>query len=88
MFVLAPVQADSRSDVLAKLNNSSSTKGSEDVKSWKIFFDGCLQITAPPKAISESFNMNTVWPGVEGWDALAAWAQTNEHMAGVVYRVC
>jgi hypothetical protein len=83
MFVLAPVQANSRSDVLAKLNNSSSTKGSEDVKSWKIFFDGCLQITAPPKAISESFNMNTVWPGVEGWDALAAWAQTNEHMAGV-----
>ena len=83
-FLVAQTQAGSRSDVLVKLNNSPSTKGSDDVKSWQIFFDGCLQITPPPQELSDSFNMNTVWPGMDGWDAVSDWAQTNEHM-GVAF---
>ena len=80
-FLFAPAHAGTRSDVLAELNNSPSTKGSPDVKSYKIFFDGCLQLTTPPMQVGESFNMNTVWPGMDGWDKVAAWARANEHMA-------
>ncbi len=78
----SPAQAGSRDDVLEKLNNSASTIGSEDVKSWRIFFDACLEITPPPTPLSNEFNMNTVWPGMEGWSDVVSWAEQNEHMAG------
>jgi hypothetical protein len=75
--------AGSREDVIAKLNSSSSTEGTENVKSWRLLFDGCLEITAPPKPLSDDFNMNTVWPGMEGWSEVAAWSAHNEHMERV-----
>ncbi len=78
----APALAGSRGDVLEKLNNSASTLGSEDVKSWTIFFGACVEMTPPPQPLSDEFNMNTVWPGMKNWSSLVTWAQQNEHMAG------
>ncbi len=84
-LVLLPVtiaDGGSRSDVLKKLNDSASTKGSDDSKSWRLFFDACIQMTPPPQPLSKTFNMNTVWPGMEDWAAVSNWAEQNEHMAG------
>ena len=81
-FFVAPANAGSRADVLKKLNDSASTKGSDDAKSWRIFFDACLQMTPPPLPVSDLFNMNTVWPGMDGWSEVSIWAEQNEQMAG------
>lgn len=81
-FFIAPANAGSRADVLKKLNDSPSTKGSPEAKSWRIFFDACLQMTPPPLPVSDLFNMNTVWPGMDGWSEVSIWAEQNEHMAG------
>ena len=81
--LLTPLaDAGSRVDVLKTLNDSASTKGSDDAKSWRVFFDAYLQMTPPPQPVSDSFNMNTVWPGMSGWNEVSAWAEQNEHMAG------
>lgn len=82
IFLTTTANAGGREDVLEKLNNSASTKGSEDAKSWRIFFDACLKMTASPQPLSDTFNLNTVWPGMAGWDEVSSWAQENEHMAG------
>ncbi|MDP7004865.1 MAG: hypothetical protein QF718_01465 [Phycisphaerales bacterium] len=73
-------KADSREKVLEKLNNSSSTEGTEDVKSWRVFFDACIEITEPPQELSDSFNMNTVWPNMSNWSEVSDWAAQNEQM--------
>ena len=84
VFLTAHTGAGSRADVLLELNNSASTNGTEEVKSWKLFFDATLEITEPPLPLSETFNMNTVWVGMEGWEEVSNWAQENEHM-GVAF---
>lgn len=80
LLFTATVVADSRKEVLDNLNNSASVKGSEDAKSWRIFFDACIEISPPPMELGDSFNMNTVWPGMNQWREVASWAAQNEHM--------
>ena len=72
--------AGNREDVLEKLNSGASTEGSEDSKSWQIFFDACLLLSPPPHAVGESFNMGMVWPGMADWSTVSDWASNNEHM--------
>ncbi len=79
-FFTTPVDAGSRDEVIKKLNTLPSTGGDDSAKSWKIFFDACLQMTPPPQPLSDTFNMNTVWPGMEGWSEVSNWARDNEHM--------
>ncbi len=78
-----PAPADSREVVIESLNSSSSMDVSDDAKTWKNFFDGCLKITPPPTPLSDSFNMNTIWPRMVGWNDIATWAAQNEHMEEV-----
>ncbi len=80
MCITTHVDAGSRDDVIEKLNNLPSTDGEENAKSWKIFFNACLELTPPPNPVSDKFNMNTVWTGMEGWAAVSDWAKQNEHM--------
>jgi hypothetical protein len=83
-LLLSPLtMAGSREDVLEILNHSPSTEGSDDAKSWRIFFDGCLEMTAPPSELSDTFNMSTVWPDMANWSVVADWASQNEHMEGI-----
>jgi len=56
---------------------------SDDAKSWRSFFDACLNISSPPSPLSDAFNMNTVWPRMADWSAVAKWASQNEHMEDV-----
>ncbi len=77
------VQADSREEVIELLNASSSMDVSDEAKSWKNFFDGCIKITPPPTPLSETFNMNTIWPQMLDWKGVAEWAAQNEHMEDV-----
>lgn len=72
--------ADSRRDVLNTLNQSASVKASIDAKSWRLFFDACIQITPPPRELDDALNMNTVWPGMPIWQEVSLWAAQNEHM--------
>jgi hypothetical protein len=72
--------AGSTDDVIAKLNQSDLVQGTEEGQAWKVFFGACLEMTEPPQPLSNSWNMNTVWPGMEGWSEVASWASHNEHM--------
>ena len=83
LLFAASAQAGTRGDVIEKLNHSPSTEGSDDTKSWRLFFDACLEITPPPAPVSEAFNMNTVWPEMANWSEVAEWSAQNEHMASV-----
>ena len=82
LLLTTSVLADSRTDVLETLNQSASVKGSEDAKSWRIFFDACIEITPPPMEVGDSFNMITVWPKMARWPEVSTWAAQNEHMEG------
>ncbi|HIN09796.1 MAG TPA: hypothetical protein EYM64_04385 [Phycisphaerales bacterium] len=80
LLLTTTVLADSRKDVLDILNQSASVIGSEDAKSWRIFFDACLEITPPPMTTGDPLSMKTVWPGMFQWQEVAMWAAQNEHM--------
>ncbi len=80
LFLPTMAVAGTREDVLTTLNDGASTAGSEDTKSWKFFFDACLELTPPPSQMGDAFNMGMVWPGMENWSAVSAWAAENEHM--------
>jgi hypothetical protein len=79
----ASAVGSSRDDVIQTLNTSEATTGPDEAKSWKIFFDGCLEISPPPQPVTSTFNMNTIWPGMAGWSDVVKWAEDNEHMRGV-----
>ena len=78
-----PVMADSRTTVMDSLAKISSMDVSDDAKSWRSFFDACLTISSPPSPLSDSFNMNTVWPRMVGWSAVSEWASENEHVEDI-----
>jgi len=80
-LISTPVGAGDRDEVIKKLNTLPSTGGDDNAKSWRIFFDACLQMTPPPQPLSKTFNMNTVWPGMAGWSGVSNWARENEHMS-------
>ena len=74
------VFAGPREDVIKELNQSSSVASSDGASSWKQFFEACIEITPPPMAMSDAFNMNTVWPGMSSWEEVSTWAEQNEHI--------
>ena len=42
-------------------------------KCWKTVFDASMAMTAAPGK-AEDLDVLKVWPGMEGWDAMKAWA--------------
>ncbi len=75
--------ADSRATVIEKLKIQPRMVVSDDAKSWRSFFDACISISPPPSPLSDTFNMNTVWPRMVGWSAVSEWASENEHMEDI-----
>ncbi len=73
-----------RDAVLDQLNATASVQGTKEAKAWEGFFGACLELTPPPAPLGETFNMNTVWPGMPSWNGVDAWAEENEHMEGAV----
>ena len=84
LLVSSPTLADGRADVIAKLNKSDLVSGTEEGQAWRTLFDACLDMTEPPTALGNIFNMKTVWPGMSGWDAVESWASENEHMEAAI----
>ena len=78
-----PAEAGPREKLITDLNTTESMDVSDDGKSWREFFDACLSITPPPTQLSDSFNMNTIWPRMVGWAQVSKWASENEHMEDV-----
>ena len=78
--IISSLHGGAREDVIKELNDSASVKGSEAATSWEQFFVACIDITSPPIPLSESFNMNTVWPGMANWTEVSNWAERNEHI--------
>ncbi|MBC8203500.1 MAG: hypothetical protein H8E91_06685 [Planctomycetes bacterium] len=84
LLLSASLNAEGRDDVIASLNSSDLVKGTEEAQAWRIYFDGCLDLTAPPQPLSNTFNMNTVWPEMNGWQGVSMWASENEHMEAAI----
>ena len=84
LLVSASLKAGGREDVIASLNDSDLVKGTEEAQAWRIYFDACLKLTEPPQPLSNTFNMNTVWPAMNGWQGVARWASENEHMEAAI----
>ena len=84
LFVSSPTLADGRAGVITKLNKSDLVAGTKEGQAWRTLFDACLDMTAPPTALGNGFNMNTLWPGMAGWDAVELWASENEHMEAAI----
>ncbi len=78
---------ESIQDVLQELNSSSLVQGSDRIKSYEILFDAYLDLTEPPFTVGIAFNLTTIHPGMDGWDDVSAWAESNPHMADAIIRV-
>lgn len=81
--VATPGMADV-SDLIDRLNNHNSIKGSESTKGWRTLFDAYLKLTKPPQPVGSSFNLETIWPGMPGWSEVSSWAESNPGMAQAI----
>ncbi len=73
-------------DVLKKLNDHASVRGSEEIKSYKILFDAYLEMTPPPFPIGPDFNIGTIHPKMSDWSRVSGWAESNPKMAQAILR--
>ena len=84
LLVSAPLEGSGRDGVITELNSSDLVKGTEEAQAWRVYFDGCIGLTVPPQPLSNTFNMNTVWPEMDGWQSVSRWALENEHMEAAI----
>lgn len=68
-------------EVLAELNGTDSVRASDDAKSWRVVFDAWLETSPPPMPVGDDFNFITIWPGMDRWDEVSAWAESNPELA-------
>ncbi|MDG1898938.1 MAG: hypothetical protein P8I74_03655, partial [Phycisphaerales bacterium] len=71
-------------ELLDRLNDHNSIKGTESSKGWRTLFDAYLDLSKPPRAISAEFNLETIWPGMSGWSEVEAWAKDNPGMTDAI----
>ena len=69
--------ADDVDDLIRELNATSAAQGTDDIKSWREVFGTILDAPQSPMDIGATFNMSTVWPGMEGWSEVSDWAESN-----------
>ena len=70
----APARADDRAAVTAL--NAPMKSVQDESKSWRMVFEACAAMTAPPVK-AEELDALAVWPGMQGWDQVKAWAAAN-----------
>ena len=80
-----PVAAQS-SDLLRKLNGPAATVA-ESSKSAQRLFTAYLDMTKPPQPVGPEFNQTTIWPGMDGFDAVSKWAAANANMGKALVAV-
>jgi hypothetical protein len=84
---LAPTADASSNDelvqrVIQELNQRASVAASD--VSYPIIFDAYIEMDDPPFPIGEGFNLTTIWPGMDGWDRVSGWAESNDGMAKAI----
>ncbi|MFK7961090.1 MAG: hypothetical protein AB8G96_11250 [Phycisphaerales bacterium] len=85
--VLAGPSSASGQDVagmLDALNQTDSVNTTDDVKSWQLVFDAWLETSPPPIPVGQAFNLFTVHPGMERWDEISGWAESNGDLAAAI----
>lgn len=73
-----------KGNLLESLNAHDTVRGSEDSKAWTGLFDAYLQLSKPPVPVGKQFNLKTIWPGMDDWDKVSAWAAANPGMAKAI----
>ena len=76
--VLATADAQS---VTERLNEHDTVAGVESSKGWRLLFDAYLSMSAPPMEVGNTFNLNTIWSGMDDWTSVSDWAKANSSMA-------
>ena len=71
-------------EVLRKLNDHSTVKGSEQSKSYTILFDAYLELDDPPFPVGDEFNLATIHPAMNRWSVVADWAEGGQKMADAI----
>ncbi len=72
--------------VLAKLNEPY-TRVAASGKSAPKLFVAYLDVTPAPQSIGPDFNLTTIWPGMDEWDATSKWASANQGFLKVLSEV-
>lgn len=74
----------SKDTLLDVLNSHDTVRGSDSSKVWIQLFDAYLELSDPPRAVGKRFNLNTIWPGMDDWDKVSAWAGANPALAEAI----
>lgn len=83
----AQVRTPEGKALLETLNQHPTVaSASESAKSWRLLFDAWLDTAAPPQPIGDDFGMVTIWPGMDGWSAVADWAESHPAMADAIMK--
>jgi hypothetical protein len=83
----APAPAQSNAtvrEVIRTLNDQPTVKATDRNKSYRTIFDAYLELGDPPRPIGPEFNLVTIHPGMEGWDAVAGWAEASPELAAAI----
>ena len=73
-------------DLLRRLNDPWARVADARKSSTRIF-TAYLDMTKPPVEVGESFNQNTIYAGMEDFEAVARWAEANSSMGKTLLEV-
>ena len=85
-FDSSALARDDQSDMLKKLNAPWALV-SEPSKSATKLFTAYLDMTKPPVEFGPEFNQNAIWPGMDGFEAVAKWAEANSGLGKALLEV-
>ncbi len=71
-----PAQAD---DAVTRVLNRLDGVSDENT-AWRGLFDAYLDMTACPEEIGPGFGQVDIWPKMSGWEPMADWASSNQHV--------
>ncbi|MSR42092.1 MAG: hypothetical protein EXS10_09380 [Phycisphaerales bacterium] len=72
--------------VLSKLNEPY-TRVAAAAKSAPKLLVAYLDVTPAPETVGADFNLTTIYPGMDGWEATSKWAQSNQAFLKVLIEV-
>jgi hypothetical protein len=78
-FLLA-ADAGAQSPELLKKLNEPWGRIADQSRSFTRLFTTYLDVTKPPREVGVDFNLTTIYPGMEGFDAVSKWASDNAAM--------
>jgi hypothetical protein len=82
--VLQKLNGDVPSPLGQAYEYGRSVKGSQDIKSYPGLLAAYLELTDPPMPVGELFNHTTIHPGMDDWERVAGWAESNAAMAQAI----